>query len=54
VGDDAVTVGAGESKVIPLHFNEINGCEKGFELAFGDALVLGTAPIQLDSLRFTD
>jgi hypothetical protein len=53
-GDEAVTVGAGESKVIPLRFNEINGCEKGFELAFDDAIVLGTAPLQLASLRFTD
>jgi hypothetical protein len=54
MGEDAITVAAGQSSVVPLRFPDINGCAKGFELSFEDAVTSNETPVEIASLRFTD
>jgi hypothetical protein len=53
-GNTPYSVGPGQSHVFAVHFDQIDGCNKPFELAFADSVQLGTEPIQLASVRFRD
>jgi hypothetical protein len=53
-GPETVTVLPKQTSIVPVHFYQIDGCNKGFDLSFEGALHLSKAPVEVASLRFTE